>query len=154
MKLLNLLFVAVVFMSLLFSGAFTLIEDDGDDEDALVDQVDEDTTNTLNENEEPSSLLGVSRFLAQKKPKGKLTCNKYPKICRAKGSPGRSCCKKKCVNVKTDRLNCGKCGKKCSYSWICCKGRCINPRKDRKNCGGCKKRCKKGEYCAYGMCNY
>ncbi|PIA40635.1 hypothetical protein AQUCO_02400003v1 [Aquilegia coerulea] len=108
----------------------------------------------LHESEEPSSLRGASRFLAQHKPKIQLSCNKLPRICRSKGSPGPDCCKKKCVNVSTDRLNCGMCGNKCKYSQICCQGKCINPSFDKRNCGGCSKRCKKGEFCSYGMCNY
>ncbi|KAF9619235.1 hypothetical protein IFM89_005789 [Coptis chinensis] len=154
MKLLNLVFVAIVFMSLSFNGAFTLIEDHGDDEDALVDEVGEDMINTLDEIEEPSSLGGESRFLYQQKQKGKLTCNKYPRICRTKRSPGPDCCKKKCVNVMTDQQNCGMCGNRCRYPQICCRGNCVNPRNDRKNCGGCNIRCKRGDFCSYGMCNY
>ncbi|OAY84237.1 hypothetical protein ACMD2_05433 [Ananas comosus] len=36
----------------------------------------------------------------------------------ASGSPGPDCCKRRCVNVMTDGLNCGRCGAKqvrCSY---------------------------------------
>ncbi|KAI3419275.1 uncharacterized protein J3R85_013271 [Psidium guajava] len=87
------------------------------------------------------------------------TCNKYPRICRAKGSPGPDCCKKKCVNVSTDRLNCGMCGHKCKYSEICCKGHCVNPMSDKKHCGGCNNECKRkkgssSSSCVYGMCSY
>ncbi|CAL9017716.1 unnamed protein product, partial [Prunus brigantina] len=70
----------------------------------------------VNETEEQSSTLhGNGRSLLRKRWL-RLTCNKFPRICRAKGSPGPSCCKKKCVNVLTDRLNCGRCGKKCRYN--------------------------------------
>ncbi|RVW46041.1 Stigma-specific STIG1-like protein 1 [Vitis vinifera] len=72
----------------------------------------------------------------------------------SQGSAGKYCCKKKCVNVRTDRLNCGACGKKCRYSEICCKGECVNPSSDRRNCGGCGKKCKKGSLCVHGMCSY
>ncbi|KAA8520126.1 hypothetical protein F0562_014382 [Nyssa sinensis] len=68
-----------------------------------------------------TSLRGTSRFLAEK-PRATMTCDKYPRVCSAKGSPGPDCCKKNCVNVMTDKLNCGMCGKKCKYSEICCKG--------------------------------
>ncbi|KAJ0803584.1 putative stigma-specific protein Stig1 [Helianthus annuus] len=67
------------------------------------------------------SLRGASRFLAQHM-RGLLKCNKNPRLCRAKGSPGPDCCNKKCVNVKTDKQNCGLCGKKCKNQEICCKG--------------------------------
>ncbi|XP_047340483.1 stigma-specific STIG1-like protein 1 [Impatiens glandulifera] len=102
-----------------------------------------------------SSLRGVGRLLYQKaSPHQAMTCNKYPRVCRTKGSQGPDCCKKKCVNTDTDKLNCGMCGKKCKYPEICCNGKCVNPLNDRNNCGGCKKKCKKGLKCGYGMCNY
>ncbi|KAA8515531.1 hypothetical protein F0562_018858 [Nyssa sinensis] len=107
----------------------------------------------LPESQQPTSLRGTGRFLAQRS-RVTMTCNNYPKICRVKGSPGRNCCNKKCVNLKTDRLNCGKCGKKCKYSDICCKGKCVNPLSDKKHCGSCNNKCKKGTKCIYGMCNY
>uniref|UniRef100_A0A7N0RF90 Stigma-specific Stig1 family protein n=1 Tax=Kalanchoe fedtschenkoi TaxID=63787 RepID=A0A7N0RF90_KALFE len=84
----------------------------------------------------------------------KKTCNKYPRICWKRGSPGRACCKKKCVNVFTDRRNCGWCGHKCRFSEICCKGKCVNPKWDKRHCGGCNVKCKKGRKCEYGMCSY
>ncbi|KAF3573963.1 hypothetical protein F2Q69_00063500, partial [Brassica cretica] len=30
-----------------------------------------------------------------------MTCDKSPKVCRLKGSPGRDCCRKRCVNLRT-----------------------------------------------------
>ncbi|KAL9662137.1 hypothetical protein QQ045_026967 [Rhodiola kirilowii] len=84
----------------------------------------------------------------------KMTCNKYPRVCWQRGSPGRDCCKKKCVNVRTDKQNCGWCGRKCRYSEICCKGKCVNPKWDKKHCGGCNVKCKRGRKCEYGMCSY
>ncbi|KAH1065941.1 hypothetical protein J1N35_030928 [Gossypium stocksii] len=102
---------------------------------------------------EPTSVGIMSRFLAQK-PRGMMTCNKYPRVCRAAGSPGPDCCKRKCVNVMWDRFNCGKCGKKCKYSEICCKGKCVNPMSNRLHCGDCYNRCTEGSKCLYGMCSY
>ncbi|GAB4826550.1 hypothetical protein Ancab_033444 [Ancistrocladus abbreviatus] len=109
----------------------------------------------------PSTSGTMSRFLAQKyqKPskhvtRGKMTCNNYPRMCHVKGSPGPDCCKKKCVNVKTDRDNCGMCGFKCYHQEICCKGRCVNPVHDKEHCGSCGNKCKKGSLCNYGMCSY
>ncbi|KAB2597011.1 hypothetical protein D8674_039770 [Pyrus ussuriensis x Pyrus communis] len=75
-------------------------------------------------------------------------------VCRATGSAGRDCCKKKCVDTNTDRVNCGMCGKKCKYGETCCKGKCVNPRSDKKNCGSCNNKCKKGSSCVYGLCSY
>ncbi|XP_023520197.1 stigma-specific STIG1-like protein 1 [Cucurbita pepo subsp. pepo] len=83
-----------------------------------------------------------------------VTCDRSIKVCRAKGSRGRNCCKKMCVDLKTDRYNCGKCGKKCKYSEICCKGKCVNPMFNRNNCGGCNNKCSRGSSCVYGMCGY
>ncbi|KAJ6725227.1 hypothetical protein OIU85_023080 [Salix viminalis] len=99
-----------------------------------------------------SSLRGTSRFLAQ--TRAFMTCDKNPKVCRAQGSPGPDCCKKMCVNEKTDRFNCGKCGKKCKYTEICCGGQCVNPMYSKKHCGRCNNKCKKGKACQYGMCSY
>ncbi|KAF4372576.1 hypothetical protein F8388_027249 [Cannabis sativa] len=74
------------------------------------------TTSTEAESEKATK----SRFLASRRP---LTCDKYPKVCYAKGSAGSDCCKKKCVDLSSDRVNCGRCGKKCKFSELCCKGR-------------------------------
>ncbi|KAE9602054.1 putative stigma-specific protein Stig1 [Lupinus albus] len=105
--------------------------------------------------ETASSLRGMNRFLAQRNLMAyNMTCDKFPRVCRLKNSPGPDCCKKKCVNVKSDHLNCGMCGYKCKYTEICCKGKCVNTSFDKRNCGGCNKKCKKGAYCVYGMCNY
>ncbi|KAL2931288.1 Stigma-specific STIG1-like protein 1, partial [Bienertia sinuspersici] len=86
--------------------------------------------------------------------RARITCNRLPRICRLKGSPGPDCCRKKCVNINSDKFNCGFCGRRCRYPEVCCNGRCINPWYNRKNCGGCHNKCKKGTYCYYGMCSY
>ncbi|XP_008782254.1 stigma-specific STIG1-like protein 1 [Phoenix dactylifera] len=104
--------------------------------------------------DESSPVTGTSRFLAQYKPRATMTCDRFPRICRAKGSSGPDCCKKKCVNVMKDNLNCGQCGLRCRYGTTCCSGRCVNVMFDPQNCGGCKNRCKKGSFCSHGMCNY
>ncbi|XP_038895517.1 stigma-specific STIG1-like protein 1 [Benincasa hispida] len=101
----------------------------------------------------PSGSLRGLLFNFESLQKG-VTCNKYPRVCRAKGSKGPDCCNKKCVNVETDRNNCGMCGNKCKYSRICCNGRCVNPMFNKKHCGGCNNECSKGSLCAYGMCDY
>ncbi|THF97373.1 hypothetical protein TEA_017373 [Camellia sinensis var. sinensis] len=71
-----------------------------------------------------------------------------------RGQRRPDCYKKKCVNVKTDQLNCGMRGYKCKYAEICCGGRFVNASFDKSHCGGCHKKCKKGELCEYGMCDY
>ncbi|KAK2999191.1 hypothetical protein RJ639_023030 [Escallonia herrerae] len=123
-------------------------------EDEMVVAGDDETFDVPHrEDEKQTSLRGSSRFLAQK-PRATMTCDKYPTVCRTKGSPGPDCCKKKCVNVMTDKLNCGVCGKKCKFPEICCKGQCVNPRSNKRHCGGCNNKCKKGSSCKYGMCSY
>ncbi|KAG2323712.1 hypothetical protein Bca52824_006440 [Brassica carinata] len=83
-----------------------------------------------------------------------MTCDRSPRVCRLKGSSGRACCRKRCVDLRTNKLNCGRCGKSCQYSEICCNGYCVNPMFDKRHCGGCFKKCNKGISCAYGMCSY
>ncbi|GAV73209.1 Stig1 domain-containing protein, partial [Cephalotus follicularis] len=113
----------------------------------------ENTDLAVAQKNEPTSLRGTSRFLAQS-TRINMTCDIYPRICRAKGSKGPDCCKKACVNVTTDRLNCGMCGMKCKYGEICCKEECVNPMSSKKHCGGCNNKCNKGDLCVYGMCSY
>ncbi|CAI9265070.1 unnamed protein product [Lactuca saligna] len=126
------------------------------EESLIIDDENLDTENMEAPTLEPEQqvFLRTSRFLAQKPQATKITCDKNPRLCRAKGSPGPDCCKKKCVNVMSDNMNCGLCGKKCKYSEICCKGKCVNPRSDKKHCGSCGNKCMKGNVCMHGMCSY
>ena len=140
MKCLNILFILAMIMMAIVLPLYATPAAEEDDE--LVTE------------EQQTSLRGAGRFLAQTLPRATMTCNKYPRVCRTKGSPGPDCCNKKCINVMTDKLNCGVCGKKCKYSEICCKGKCLNPLFDKKHCGSCNNKCKKGTTCVYGMCNY
>ncbi|XP_009387225.2 stigma-specific STIG1-like protein 1 [Musa acuminata AAA Group] len=103
----------------------------------------------------PSSLSReIYSSLRHHKPRGSMTCDNVPRVCRASGSPGPDCCRKQCVNMMTDNQNCGQCGKKCWFGQACCGGRCVDVMYDPKNCGGCNKRCTKGSFCQYGMCSY
>lgn len=111
---------------------------------------DDNTTTSVDGRDLLTSLRGRGRSF----PRFALKCNKYPRVCRAPGSPGPDCCKKRCVNVMKDRFNCGKCGRKCKYWQTCCRGRCVNVMSDEKHCGGCNNKCKKGSSCTYGMCSY
>ncbi|XVF87774.1 hypothetical protein PTKIN_Ptkin18bG0147800 [Pterospermum kingtungense] len=105
--------------------------------------------------EEPSNHHGrIDRFLAGTPRPAKMTCDRYPTVCRTKGRPGPDCCNKQCVNLMTDKQNCGTCGKRCSYSQLCCKGRCANPSADDYHCGRCNNPCEKGSSCVYGLCSY
>ncbi|MQM20115.1 hypothetical protein Taro_053128 [Colocasia esculenta] len=103
------------------------------------------------EGETPSSLR---RFLHSHHPRFRVTCDWYPKICRANGSPGRTCCRRRCVDLKSDHLNCGRCGRRCRYGEACCNGRCINVMFDTKNCGWCNRKCRNRGRCRFGMCSY
>ncbi|XVF57500.1 hypothetical protein PTKIN_Ptkin06aG0210300 [Pterospermum kingtungense] len=133
-------------------------QDSSDHNDHSAAEEDENDATTMPETEQIfTSDEGQGRSLLQKKQtrSGRnMTCNKFPRICHAKGSPGPHCCKKKCVNISMDRLNCGKCGKKCKYNEICCEGKCVNPSFNRKHCGGCNNRCSNGRLCVFGLCNY
>ncbi|KAF1867694.1 hypothetical protein Lal_00050127 [Lupinus albus] len=101
---------------------------------------------TSSESDEPK------RFLSKKYGGSVMTsCGKYPKICHIKGS---ECCNNKCVKLSRDGMNCGKCGKKCSYGKICCEGKCVNPRSNEKHCGKCGNNCNTATSCIYGMCSY
>ncbi|KAL5578769.1 hypothetical protein UlMin_011211 [Ulmus minor] len=98
---------------------------------------------------------GTGRFLAQQvRTTPTQTCDKFPRVCRAKGSSGPDCCSKQCVDVSKDKLNCGKCGKKCKYSEICCQGNCVNSSVDKKHCGRCNNSCGRGNSCSFGLCSY
>lgn len=148
--LLAILMVLAVTLSAIPSEEESFLDDNDD-------ATDENSDLPWSEGQETTSnlLRGTNRLLAQNtRARAVMTCDKYPRVCRAKGSPGPDCCKKKCVNAMTDRLNCGKCGKKCKYSEICCKGKCVNPMSNKKHCGACNNKCKKGSACVYGMCNY
>jgi Stigma-specific protein, Stig1 len=96
-----------------------------------------------------TSMRGFNYLL-----RGTATCDKYPGVCQTKGSPGPSCCRKKCVNLMTDNLNCGICGRRCWYGQTCCSGNCIDVMYDGWNCGACNNRCQWGSYCNFGMCSY
>uniref|UniRef100_A0A7N0RFA5 Stigma-specific Stig1 family protein n=1 Tax=Kalanchoe fedtschenkoi TaxID=63787 RepID=A0A7N0RFA5_KALFE len=120
----------------------SLLVGEADDQEGydgyLVEQeIDDDEVRDKEEEEEVGLGLirGTGRMLAGHQKK--MTCDKYPRVCRVAGSPGRDCCKKKCVNVDSDRANCGRCGKKCKFSEACCKGKCVNVLRDNKNCGRC-----------------
>ena len=86
-------------------------------------------------------------------PKDKK-CTIDPTTCYAQGNPGSECCGDSCVNLQTDPLNCGHCGKMCKFTDSCCDGKCVDLNYNPKNCGACNNVCAKGTTCYYGMCNY
>ncbi|KAK1422579.1 hypothetical protein QVD17_17862 [Tagetes erecta] len=136
----------------------------------------------LSASNEKTNILDANKSKTDQVLNPLYQCDIYPRVCRARGGVAPDCCKKKCVNVETDCLNCGSCGKKCKsgetcckgkcvdlwssrsncglcgmkcrYNETCCKGKCRNIYFDNKNCGACHNKCKHGESCAFGMCNY
>ncbi|KAM5568174.1 stigma-specific STIG1-like protein 1 [Rosa sericea] len=102
-----------------------------------------------------TSLRGTSSVFLGSREVTTSSCDKNPKVCRAAAnSPKSHCCHNKCVDVKTDRLNCGKCGVKCKHAEICCNGHVVHTMSDKKHCGNCDNHCKRGGSCAFGMCSY
>jgi sulfatase modifying factor 1 len=78
---------------------------------------------------------------------------------------GFAACSIDCVNLQTDRTNCGGCGKTCSTGEVCeggtctcltgtyCGGACSNEQTDRNNCGACGAACSGSTpYCYQGSC--
>ncbi|KAB2082171.1 hypothetical protein ERO13_A05G172151v2 [Gossypium hirsutum] len=99
----------------------------------------------LADSQMPTSFGGAGGF------RPFFTCDKRPEICSTKG---QFCCNRRCVDLKTDQYNCGRCGRTCNYSKICCEGKCVSPLSNEKHCGGCNNNCGKGSSCLYGMCSY
>src|SRR5688500_4376245 len=69
---------------------------------------------------------------------------------------GQTICGRRCVDIRTDRMNCGACGRACSAGQICsagacragcpqgqtsCAGVCRDLASDPANCGGCGRLC-------------
>ncbi|KAF3453418.1 hypothetical protein FNV43_RR03858 [Rhamnella rubrinervis] len=98
----------------------------------------------------------VSRFLKEEKnPRAADHCHKDNEICYLiDGAKNTTCCNNKCMDLSTDKNNCGACKKKCKYTETCCRGECVNIAYDKRHCGECNHRCHTGEYCVFGMCGY
>jgi hypothetical protein len=92
----------------------------------------------------------------RRKPKPKCGCR-----------PGTVRCKGKCVHLKTDAHNCGRCGHTCGHGQECvrgkcitscppghalCHGSCVATVADPHNCGGCGHNCGAGGVCHNGGC--
>lgn len=74
-------------------------------------------------------------------------------------APGAACCAKRCVNLKSDPLNCNGCGTACTgANTQCCNGACSNPNTDANNCGGCGTVCNTlnaaSAACGGGACSW
>jgi hypothetical protein len=80
---------------------------------------------------------------------------------------GLSSCGGTCVDLMTDRGNCGGCGRSCAAVEICadgecviecpsgqtqCGGSCVDTQSDHDHCGGCGRSCAADEVCNEGDC--
>ena len=76
-------------------------------------------------------------------------------------------CSNECIDIKTDRNNCGLCGVECSNDKVCndgrcevactdgdtsCYGGCFDLKADPDRCGACDIKCKEGQSCVDGFC--
>ncbi|XP_054818013.1 stigma-specific STIG1-like protein 4 [Prosopis cineraria] len=84
-----------------------------------------------------------------------IGCSKRPLMCsRGEFPPRRLCCRNRCVDVKSDRNNCGFCGVRCVFNMQCCAGLCTDTNIDPFNCGSCGNVCSLGNLCVFGLCGY
>lgn len=82
-------------------------------------------------------------------------------------SPGLTDCGGACVDLRTDRSNCGACGHECDSIEVCsdgacgiecpvgwenCSGLCVDTDSDPGNCGACANNCADDEVCNEGEC--
>lgn len=78
---------------------------------------------------------------------------------------GKSLCFDTCVDLQSDRDNCGCCDKRCYGGRICksgscqcdassteCGGECVNVATDSRHCGRCGSQCKGGTVCSASSC--
>jgi hypothetical protein len=76
-------------------------------------------------------------------------------------------CDGRCVDVESDRFNCGDCERPCDAGYLCdrgacvlqcppgesdCVARCVDVLHDRVHCGDCATRCADGQDCFDGVC--
>ena len=73
-----------------------------------------------------------------------------PQCCRSRNNNRR------CFDVGADNdLRCGSCTRSCRPSGRkCCGGVCVNLLSDRSNCGRCGNRCRRNVRCRNGICGY
>ncbi len=81
---------------------------------------------------------------------------------------GQRLCSGVCVDVMTDPINCGQCGKPCDQGQVCagglcaqqcpvgltqCDRSCLDTKTDHAHCGDCMTQCKDDEVCSMGKCS-
>lgn len=109
-----------------------------------------------------SSSLSQSPWLEKSVRKPIITrqpgCRNRPWICNQgewwSVPPRRRCCRNRCIDVTSDRNNCGLCGFRCVFNMKCCGGLCVNTNVNPFNCGRCGHMCPIGVLCLYGLCGY
>ena len=96
-------------------------------------------------------------------------CGEAPAPAPASCSEGETLCAGQCVDLNTNRENCGSCDRNCGSSEVCdgsgqcalscqdglsdCDGTCSNLDSDNQNCGSCGRTCLEGEICdGNGQC--
>jgi hypothetical protein len=90
-----------------------------------------------------------------------------PTSCRCSSTMAFCSGANSCVDLQTDRNNCGSCGRVCSASakcvsgacqvpctspWTMCGTQCVNSQLDENNCGLCGVRCTSPAFCNNGSC--
>ncbi|NP_001412748.1 protein STIG1 precursor [Nicotiana tabacum] len=76
------------------------------------------------------------------------------KTCKRLSERNTCCFNYSCVDVSTNRFNCGSCGLVCNLGTRCCGGICVDIQKDNGNCGKCSNVCSPGQKCSFGFCDY
>ncbi|KAK7300051.1 hypothetical protein RJT34_10883 [Clitoria ternatea] len=83
-----------------------------------------------------------------------MGCRTRPWIClRGEFPPRTVCCGDRCVDLTSDRDNCGLCGIRCSLVRQCCNRLCLNIYVNPFNCGRCGNVCPIGRLCLLGFCS-
>jgi len=86
--------------------------------------------------------------------------------CSAACASGLAKCGTSCVDLSTDKNNCGLCGDVCANNQVCnssmcacasgtsdCNGTCADLQTANANCGTCGNACSAGTVCTNGVCN-
>ncbi|KAK7385971.1 hypothetical protein VNO78_31984 [Psophocarpus tetragonolobus] len=105
--------------------------------------------------ENGSGVSPSSPALMEKDDNEIIGCEGRPEVCSRGEFPPRSlCCGNRCVDVTSDRDNCGLCEIRCLFTFQCCNRLCINTNLDIFNCGMCGRACAAGRPCILGICAF